>query len=271
MSNIINKEGVFYDLPFSEYKQHPGVNASFIKKFAVSPLYAKTDSFKSSPATDLGNYVHALLIDRSSLENYACLPTTGEGSKTARAKWRSEHPEGILLSPDQMDTGNVTAEALKNNPMFKEFMSMETVATEVSFFYKHPKFGFWMKARIDILAIDKNGDIHIGDVKTYGKPLTKKTLFWDIRDRGYDIQMAAYYRAIQNLMKKSPVSHTFFFVETETDAHDQAAVSIDDGWLAHAEHRLDEYYRIYNECQSEDVWPGFNFGKPLTLSLGDTV
>lgn len=267
----IDKEGIVYDLPFSEYKQHPGVNASFLKKFAVSPLYAKTDTFKSSAATDLGNYVHALLIEPGSLENFACLPTTGEGSKTARAKWRSEHPDGVLLSPDQMETGKATADALKNNPLFAKFMQMKTVATEVSFFFKHTKYGFWMKARIDILAIDDEGNVHIGDVKTYGKPLTKKTLFWDIRDRGYDIQMALYYRAIQVLLKRSPVSHTFFFVETETDAHDQAAVSIDDGWLAHAEHRLDEYLRIYNDCQETDVYPGFNFGKPLTLTLGDTV
>lgn len=261
---------IIHDLSFADYKKNPGVNASFLKKFAVSPLYAKTDTFESSAATDLGNYVHALLIDRGTLDNFACLPTTGEGSKTARAKWREEHPDGVLLSPSQMEQGKATAESLANYPYYDELLKRGKVDTEVTIFVKHPKYGFPMKARIDILVTD--GDkMYLGDVKTYGKPLTKKQLFWDIRDRGYDIQLAHYRRCLQIALNRSPEEMALYFAETESAAHDSCKVILDEGWLAHAELRLDEYYRIYNECYESDVYPGFNFGKPLTLSLGDNV
>ena len=266
-----NTKKIVYDLPFAEYKKNPGVNASFLKKFAVSPLYAKTDTFESSAATDLGNYVHALLIDRGTLDNFACLPTTGEGSKTARAKWREEHPDGVLLSPSQMEQGKATADSLSRYPYYEElFKTSGEVNTEVTLFCEHPKYGFPMKARIDILVTGK-GFMLLGDVKTYGKPLSKKSLFWDIRDRGYDIQLAHYRRCLQIILNASPDEMALYFAETETAAHDKCKVTLDEGWLAHAEHRLDEYYRIYNECYQSDVFPGFNFGKPLALSLGDNV
>jgi hypothetical protein len=265
-----NPSDIIHDLSFADYKKNPGVNASFLKKFAVSPLYAKTDTFESSAATDLGNYVHALLIDRGTLDNFACLPTTGEGSKTARATWRTEHPDGILLSPSSMEQGKATANSLANYPYYAELHKRGKIDTEVTIFVKHPKYGFPMKARIDILANDGE-DLYIGDIKTYGKALTKKSLFWDIRDRGYDIQLAHYRRCLQIALNRSPAEMALYFVETETAAHDACKVVLDEGWLAHAELRLDEYYRIYNDCYESDVFPGFNFGKPLTLTLGDTV
>ena len=250
-----NNNAIISGLPARDYRSRPGANASFLKKFAISPLYAANDDFESSAATDLGSYIHALTIDPDSLKDFACMPTTGEGSKKARDAWRAENPEGILLSPSAMENGKATAAALKAYPYFADLMSTEGVDTEVSLFCTHPKYG----------------QIIIGDVKSYGKPLTKKTLFWDVRDRGYDIQLVHYRRCLQIIENRSPDEMALYFVESETKAHDCAKITLDEGWLAHAEHRLDEYYRIYNECQESGVFPGFNFGKPLTLTLGDNL
>jgi len=260
---------VVKNLSFAQYKSEPAVNASFLKKFAVSPLYASTDEFSSSAATDLGSFVHALTIDPSTLENFACLPTTGEGSKKARDEWRKAHPEGVLLSPSAMEQGKATAEALKRNGDFAHLMSREP-DTEVSIFAQHPRYGWDMKGRVDIL-LDDGKTMILGDVKTYGKPLTKKSLFWDIRDRGYDIQLAFYRRIIQTVLNRTPDEMALYFVETETSAHDSVKVTLDEGWMAHAEMRLDEYFRIYDECHGTGIYPGFNFGKPLHLTLGDNL
>jgi len=260
---------VVKNLPFAQYKSEPAVNASFLKKFAVSPLYASTDEFSSSAATDLGSYVHALTIDPASLENFACLPTTGEGSKKARDEWRKNNPEGVLISPSAMEQGKATAQALKSYAPFADLMAYEP-DTEVSIFAQHPKYEWDMKARIDIL-LQQGDKMILGDVKTYGKPLTKKSLFWDIRDRGYDLQLVFYRRIIQTVLNRTPDEMALYFVETETSAHDCVKVTLDEGWLAHAEMRLDEYFRLYNECHSTGIYPGFNFGKPLTLTLGDNL
>lgn len=268
---MTKKNDIVSGLPSKEYRSRPGANASYLKKFAISPLYAENDDFESSAATDLGEYIHALTIDPASLENFACLPTTGEGSKKARDAWRSEHPDGVLLSPSQMENGKGAAESLKRFPHFTELMGKDGIDTEVSLFCEHPKYGFSMKARVDILCNPADGSIIIGDVKSYGKPLTRKSLFWDIRDRGYDIQLVHYRRCLQIISGRSPDEMALYFVESETKAHDCAKVILDEGWLAQAEHRLDEYYRLYNECQKSGVFPGFNFGKPITFSLGDTV
>jgi len=262
------KSEIILDLSFEEYKKNPGVNASFLKKFAISPLYAKTDTFESSAATDLGNYVHALLIDRGSLSNFAVLPSTGEGSRKAREEWKRNNPSGILVSPSSMVTGKECADALLTYPPYAELVKLG-FDSEVTLYAQHPKYGFPMKARIDILHRGK--EMILGDIKTYGKPLTKKSLFWDLRDRGYDLQLVHYRRMLQIVTGESPSEMALYFVETETNSHDCVKVTLDEGWLAHAEMRLDEYYRLYNDCYESDVFPGFNFGKPLNLTLGDTV
>jgi hypothetical protein len=259
---------ILLDIPFEEYKKNPGVNASFLKKFAISPLYAKTDQFESSAATDLGNYVHALLIDRSSLANFAVLPTTGEGSRKARDEWKKSNPHGILLSPSAMGTGKACADSLIQYAPYKELVDLG-FDSEVTLYANHPKYGFPMKARIDILHRGK--EMILGDIKTYGKPFTKKSLFYDIRDRGYDLQLVHYRRMLQIVLNDSPSEMALHFVETETSAHDCVKVTLDEGWLALAEHRLDEYYRLYNDCYESDVYPPFNFGKPLSLTLGETL
>jgi hypothetical protein len=262
------KSQIILDLPFEEYKKNPGVNASFLKKFVVSPLYAKTDTFESSAATDLGNYVHALLIDRSSLNNFAVLPTTGEGSRKARDEWKKNNPNGILLSPSAMETGKACADSLIAYPPYKELVDLK-FDSEVTLYTEHPKYGFPMKARIDILHRGK--EMILGDIKTYGKPFTKKSLFWDIRERGYDLQLVHYRRMLQMVLNDSPAEMALYFVETETAAHDCVKVTIDEGWLSLAEHRLDQYYEQYAMCYDSGVYPPFNYGKPLNLSLGDPL
>lgn len=257
-------------LSFAEYKKHPGVNASFLKKFAISPAYAKNDTFEGSPATDLGSYVHALTIDRGTLENFACLPTTGEGSKTARAKWRDEHPDGVLLSPSAMETGKAAANALINYSPYAALMANDGLDTEVTLFTEHPKYGFPMKARLDIL-VNHNDTLIVGDIKTFGNPLTKKALYWAIQDRGYDLQFVHYRRCLQQILNRTPEEMAFYFQETETPGHDTLKVTLDEGWLAHAEHRLDEYYKQYNECFRTGHYPAVNNGQPLQLTLGEKV
>lgn len=259
---------ILLDIPFEEYKKNPGVNASFLKKFAISPLYAKTDQFESSAATELGNYVHALLIDRSSLANFAVLPTTGEGSRKARDEWKKSNPNGILLSPSAMGVGKSCADAMIEYPPYKELVDLG-FDSEVTLYASHPKYGFPMKARIDILHRGKT--MILGDIKTYGKPFTKKSLFYDIRDRGYDLQLVHYRRMLQMVLNDSPSEMALYFVETETSAYDCVKVTLDEGWLALAEHKLDEYYRLYDECYRSDVYPPFNFGQPLNLTLGDKL
>jgi len=271
----MSKHQIVSGLPFAEYKKNPGVNASFLKKFNVSPKHAVEDVFEGNDATDLGSYIHALALDPSSLSQFNCMPTTGEGSRTARAIWLKENPEGILLSPKQMENGKACAQVIKEYDLFREFVSMDGYEPEVTILTEHPKYGFPMKARIDMLVRNEDG-IWIGDVKSFGgsnnsNAMTKKSLFYCIRDRGYDLQLVHYRRCIQQVLNRTPEAMYLFFVETGTPGHDRIRVELDEGWLAHAEMRLDEYYRIYNDCWLSGVYPGINFGSPLKLTLGDTL
>ena len=267
-----HKTEIIHDLPSAEYRSRPGLNASLLKKFSVSPLHAVTDRFESSPATDLGSYIHAKCICPSELSEFAVMPTTGEGSRTARAKWKEEHPEGVLLSPSQKDIGDACAANIQAHHEWKQMHDGRDTRYEVSLFAEHPKFGIPMKARLDILAIEGTARCIIGDIKSFGGgAMTKKNLFWTIRDRGYDLQLAYYIRMAQLCNLPSIDQALLFFTETGTDARDVACVEVDPGWLALAENRMDELIAQYVECSFSGVFPGFNHGKKLVLGLGTNL
>jgi hypothetical protein len=262
---IIHPAGVTVGMPDKEYFAINALSASFLKKFRVSPLRAQTDDFDGSAATDLGSFIHASLLSPSELSNFACLPTTGEGSKNARAAWKQANPDGVLLSPAQMDNGNAVIEKLKKHPEFAAVASHPDVLKEVVLQCKHPKYGFPMKAKLDLFIPCTT----IGDVKTFGSEMTKRALYYRIIESGYDLQLAHYRRMVQIIYNRTPDTMELYFGETETPGHDACTVSIDEGWLAMAEMKMDGLYEQYADCLESGVWPGVNYGKKLTLTLGE--
>ena len=264
-SETIHPAGVTVGMPDTEYFAIKALSASFLKTFRVSPLRAQTDDFDGSAATDLGSFIHASLLSPSELSNFACLPTTGEGSKKAREAWKTENPDGVLLSPSQMDNGHSVIEKLKKHTDFIGVSSHDDVLKEVVLQCKHPKFGFPMKAKLDLFIPCTT----IGDIKTFGSEMTKRVLYYRIIESGYDLQLAHYRRMVQMIYNRTPDTMELYFAETETAGHDVCTVSIDDGWLAMAEMKLDGLYEQYADCLESGVWPGVNYGKKLTLSLGE--
>jgi len=257
--------GVTVGMRDKDYFAIPALSASFLKKFRVSPLRAKTDDFDGSAATDLGSFIHASLLSPSELENFACLPTTGEGAKKARDSWKAANPDGVLLSPSAKENGDAVIEKLKKHADFIEVSQHPDVLKEVVLQCKHPRFGFDMKAKLDLFIPCST----IGDIKTFGQEMTKRALYYRIIESGYDLQLAHYRRMVQIIFNRTPDKMELYFGETETAGHDVCTVSIDEGWLALAETKLDGLYAEYADCLEADVWPGINHGKKLTLSLGD--
>lgn len=264
-SETIHPAGVTVGMPDKEYFAIKALSASFLKKFRVSPLRAQTDDFDGSAATDLGSFIHASLLSPSELSNFACLPTTGEGSKKARDAWKQENPDGVLLSPSQMENGNEVIDKLKKHTDFIGVSTHPEVLKEVVLQCNHPRFGFPMKAKLDLFI----PCIAIGDIKTFGAEMTKRVLYYRIIESGYDLQLAHYRRMVQMIYNNTPDKMELYFAETETAGHDVCTVSIDEGWLALAEMKLDGLYEAYNDCLESGVWPGVNYGKKLTLSLGE--
>ena len=257
--------GVTIGMRDKDYFAIPALSASFLKKFRVSPLRAKTDDFDGSAATDLGSFIHASLLSPSELENYACLPTTGEGAKKARDSWKAANPDGVLLSPSAKENGDAVIEKLKKHTDFIDVSQHPDVLKEVVLQCKHPRFGFDMKAKLDLFIPCST----IGDIKTFGQEMTKRALYYRIIESGYDLQLAHYRRMVQIIYNRTPDKMELYFGETETAGHDVCTVSIDEGWLALAETKLDGLYAEYADCLESDVWPGINHGKKLNLSLGD--
>lgn len=259
--------GVTVGMRDKDYFAIPAVSSTFLKKMRVSPYKAKHDDFDGSAATDLGSYIHAFLLSPAELENFACLPTTGEGSKKAREAWKAENPEGVLLTPKQKETADDIIPKILNLPEFASIHGDAEVLKEVVLQAKHPKYGYDMKAKLDLFVPCRR----IGDIKTFGSEITKKSLYWRVIDSGYDIQLAHYRRMVQYIYGETPDNMELYFAESSTDTaiHDVCTVSLDDGWLALAEMKLDGLYEEYDRCLQSGVWPGFNYGKKVTLSLGE--
>ena len=262
---------ILRDVPFSEYRQLPGVNASTISKLAEGYRAYQSSVLENSPESIFykesserhfakGTATHSLVLEGSAAYNrdVVIMPTTrieeGEEKKNIRrGKWwdgfKAENHGKVILSGKERFQVDAMAQAVfSHQGALEEFD--KAPQRELTILWWSNQFQTVCKARLDAVSLDGRSLV---DLKT------TRDVDLDAFSRacgryGYHIQAYWYTEAAINgfdiseeQLAKSPIEFSFVVVESSKPAPEVAVFSVP------SEMMLDGYYSVEAAfCAYED-------------------
>jgi hypothetical protein len=231
---------IYYDMPFKEYRELPGINASLLKNYAEgkSPLN-NTVKF-SSKSMSSGTIFHSIAENRGVLNNHDLAFSPFKDFRTKDAQnWKKEQLElGRTIVTE--DESAVILEAWRNVQFKARQLDICIEGKpEVTIRTDNPYY----KCRIDELTDD-----YIIDWKTC-KDADIRSIRRDIDKYGYLIQAAHYQRCVEMELGEA---RPFLFVFTEvTPPFNCTFVTISDEAMLVGYTKLDKALERMNEPGSD--------------------
>ncbi len=192
-------------MTFSEYRELPGLNASKLKPYSISPargLYKETKEFKKTMPMALGSIIHAFILEGEEAVNelisshyitsgFPINESTKKPYGETSAKYKewlaTQDPSKEVIFPDILHAtvANII-EALREHPEATKMLAIaDKRETAITWTCKYT--GELCKAMVDYYG---NGTA--GDLKTFGRELTKSSIERELYDRQYHLQFAFY-------------------------------------------------------------------------------
>jgi hypothetical protein len=264
------------NLPFSEYLKLPGLNASKLKPYSISPrfgYYKEHKEFESSEAMTTGTLVHSFVLEgveateKMIKENYITSgfpvnPSTdkpyGQDSKKFK-EWHAEQGNKEIVTDIQLAQAKKITRAVTSHSKSRHILSIAP-NREMAITWTCEYTGMPCKAMVDF-----SGNLFAGDLKTFGKQLTKKSIEREILDRQYHLQFA-FYR--DGLIANGFDIEDFYaiFVQSKDD-YDVGCFKINDATMDKG--RNDYIKAIYNYQKATDDKGEFKDGLfPEVESIG---
>lgn len=197
--------GFHYGMPFEEYAAVDALNGSKIVNARRSLMYYKhmlDHPHAETRAMALGTITHRMVLEPDTVGEIAVWGA-GENQKQRRGKtWdafqRASADKTIMTISEYEAVVSMATSALMNAPI-RRYAYMPG-PTEVSMFWRHPRSGRRMKARVDKLI---QGQHTICDLKT-----TRDCRSWrfgaQVHELGYMHKMANYWNGYQILTGIEP-------------------------------------------------------------------
>lgn len=255
--------GVFYDVPWSEYRELPGITNSQLALLSRSPRHFRfPPKVQESPSLRLGTLTHAAILEPLDLlRRYVVMPDyagdernqTGDGRRSsARTGWVREQEESFrgmhagkeFVAEQEMTAMVGMASAVAANDAARAVLQ-HAGRSEVTICWTDRSTGLLCKGRIDRL-----GDT-IGDLKTC---VDLKKFVHSYRDFAYYRQMAYYVDGYATLTGQVLTPWIVAVEKTPPHCTAVAPVHADDLEQGRVEYR--ELLRKYQECQRTREWPG---------------
>ncbi|MEE9352562.1 MAG: PD-(D/E)XK nuclease-like domain-containing protein [Thiotrichaceae bacterium] len=193
------------NMSFSEYRKMDGLNASLLKPYSISPargLYKETKEFKKTMAMSLGSIVHAHILEGKEAAqelinshyitsgfpvNESTNKPYGETSGKYQDWLKTQDPSREVIFPDILDTTvNNIVKAVSRHPGAVDMLTL-AVHRETAITWICKYTGKKCKAMVDYF-----GNRTAGDLKTFGREMTKSSIEREIYDRQYHLQFAFY-------------------------------------------------------------------------------
>ena len=269
--------GIYYDIPFNDYKAWPAVNNSSLNatmKSARHYQYEQTAARHDTPALKTGRLTHCVhLTPEVFAKEYAVIPVdeiekavlsaSGEKPKNIKAtkaykqlvaEFLKEHEGKEVVSQDDLDVAQAISHAVKSHKLGSEMLMGKS---EVSIVWEDPLTGLVCKARADIFSPSGG---YLSDLKT-----TKDASRFEVSMANfhYDRQ-AAFYMDGFNSFGFGIDSFNFVAVETLPPYGVRAAptqlVTIANG---RAKYRA--ALKAISACRKTQRWPGYSSPKSWEL------
>ena len=241
--------GEYHNIPDYVYHAGPGVSRSDLAKLLRSPEhleYEKSKEQAENTAFLIGNALHCYILEPAKFEEvYVELPK--DMKKDKRLKKYQLFLEDItpiqkVLSYGEMKSVKDMGEKFKAHSICAQFL--HDCETEVTYYWKDPKTGLLLKARLDIV----NPKLGVMDIKTTAGDARRTKFSRDCLEYNYDLQAAHYWYGAAVAMKRD---YNFYFgVIEKSKPHGIVVHKADLGFidcgLEIQEHLIDKLYSYLN-------------------------
>jgi hypothetical protein len=262
----ITRPGAYADLPEDVYHGDPvpetSLSNSGAKKILDSPARFRHDQLNPPTATrafNVGRAAHAKALGVGAptvaVPDELLSPDGGIRSNAAKA-WVAEHEAAgaTVLKRDVVEQIDRMAAALLAHEIAGPLLRQGI--PELSLFARDPETRIMLRARLDWLTRLRSGRPVIVDYKT-AESANPRRFGRAAHDFGYHMQDDTY-REVANLLVDQPDEHAFLFVVQEKTAPFLVSVcEMDDDARAVAAQANRAARRLYVECMTSGVWPGY--------------
>jgi len=247
------KDGLFLDLPDTEYFANPAINCSGLKIIAQkTPLHFKSkqeEPREETPALIIGSAVHCLTLEPDLFSvRYVIAPKIDKRTKAGKEQWADLEATGrIVLSEDDADKIMRIADAVRTHKTASKLITGGFA--EVSVFTKID--GTPAKCKCDYLR----ENVAIIDLKTT-EDASKAGFMRSVIKYGYHQQAAWYLDCLEAYGK--PVD-AFVFIAVEKTAPFAVGIYELDADTVQLGRELNERaLRVYQDCLQTNVWQGYS-------------
>ena len=259
------KPGIHLDVREFEYRRWNAINQSGLWLFRRSPAHARYAFLHpdSTPATDLGSAIHAVLLEPESLEDRYAVRPPGIDRRTREGKavWAEFIAESagktVLEDRDAWDTLEGIRDALRRpEHAFAHELITAPGLTEVSAVWRHEDLDVLCKGRMDRIT-EVGGWTWVADVKST-EDASPHAFARSVMNYGYYCQAPFYVDGLAALADRD---RRFAFIAVEKKPPYCIAVYELD--LVFTELGRDDYtrwLRTWKECNRTGSWPGYPDG-----------
>ena len=262
----ITRPGAYADLPETLYHGDPvpetSLSNSGAKKILESPARFRHDQLHpptSTRAFNLGRAAHAKALGVGAptvaVPDDLLSPDGGIRSNAAKA-WVAEHEAAgaTVLKRDVVETIDAMAGRLLEHPIAGPLLRQGI--PELSLFGRDADTDVMLRARLDWLTRLRSGRPVIVDYKT-AESASPRRFGKTAHDYGYHMQDRTY-RELADLVLGERDEHAFLFVVQEKTAPYLVSVcELDDVARDVAGQANRAARRLYVECMTSGVWPGY--------------
>jgi len=234
----------------SAYDTIRAVNISSLKNLERSPLYYRYRLENPEPrkqAFVIGGAFHCAALEPDRFdERYAVFDGTRRGA--AWEEWKGEHPGVESLKPDELETVQAMARAVRSHRVARNLL--RGGRHEEIVVWTDPTTGLACKGRVDLIRPE-----FLLDLKATRDPSPRfypRAAF----NYGYITQVAWYHDgAVAARLLDGKVNPYVIAVENEAP-YDVAVYQLDDEALAVGRSIYQRLMRRLVECIEADYWPG---------------
>ena len=263
---MINKTGIYRDIPSSEYHAGPGLGSGHLRELLKSPLHYITSinsPSKETPAMKLGTATHCAILEPERFEiEYVEAPCVDRRTKDGKALWSELEQSGkIVLSSEEYSKVTEMARAIKVHELASKLVSGGVSEQSVYWDQKVSSLDIpeiLCKSRPDYIKRLKKGYV-IVDIKT-----TQDANIVEFQRKAYykwfyHLQAAHYVRGFERVTGEKVIAFIYIAIESELPY----AISVfkaGDDYLKAGEKKTQELYELYANCVAKDNWPSYSSG-----------
>lgn len=265
-SALIDKPGVYPDIPEADYHAHPWLSYSLGKEYLRSPahyLHALHNRVEKAEY-DFGHAVHALVLgtgmDVVEIPENVLSKSGTIGTDAARAFIKEARAAGnVPMKAADAARANAAADAVLMHPTARRYLELDG-APEVSLFATDPETGVNIRGRLDYLSHKVDGARTFPiDLKTTTNATAEK-IRRTIADFHYDVQAAMYRRLIELTRGDSTGPMVQIYVETDPPHGVQVVQLAHEEWIEGGTTKLDHILRTHAACVAANEWPAYPAG-----------